>query len=92
LISVALLTATALRLFRLPDATIGFVGRLTDLAHVVAILNHVLPAEAAFVSILCHDKTPQKLFKPRTTVRGSCSHFGEQKSTETLSIRCRGGQ
>jgi hypothetical protein len=56
-IVAALLTATFLRLFRLDTATIGFVCRLIGLAHVIAILNHVLAAEAAFVaSILCHKK------------------------------------
>jgi hypothetical protein len=56
LIATALLTATRLRLLSLPDiATVGFVFPLTDLAHVVAILNHVLAAEAVFVvSNLCH--------------------------------------
>jgi hypothetical protein len=55
-IAAALLTAIRLRLFGLSDAaTVGFVRHLTDLAHVVAILNHVLAAEAVVsVSILCH--------------------------------------
>jgi hypothetical protein len=57
-IVAALLAGITLGLFRLPDAAaVGLVRRLRDLAHVVAILNHVLAAEAAlFVAILCHNR------------------------------------
>ena len=51
-IAAALLTATALSLISLTNAaTVGLVRLLIDLAHVVAILNHVLAAETA-VAIL----------------------------------------
>jgi hypothetical protein len=47
---IALVTATRLRLLSLPDITpIGFLSNLPDLAHVVAILNHVLAAKAVLV-------------------------------------------
>ena len=49
-IAAALLAGIGLGLFRLPDAAaVGFVGRLTDLAHVVAVLDHELAAEAALL-------------------------------------------
>jgi hypothetical protein len=81
MIAAALLTASLLRLFRLPDtATVGVVCRLTDLAHVVAILDHVLAAEAAsVVSIVCHNKL----------LLTSLSCVSEQESTETISVRCQ---
>ncbi len=55
LVIAALLADFGLRLLRLTDAaTAGFVGRLLDLAHVIAILDHVRAAEAILVVNLCH--------------------------------------
>jgi hypothetical protein len=50
----ALLAGAELRLVGLSDAAGGVLRRRADLAHVVAILNHVLAAEAVVVSIHCH--------------------------------------
>jgi hypothetical protein len=63
-IIAALLAASRLGLIRLPNrAAIGLV--LTDLAHVIAILNHVRAAEAALiVSILCHMNNSLSLLRP----------------------------
>jgi hypothetical protein len=45
----ALLAGGVLRLVGLPDAAGGFVGGRADLAQMVAILHHVLAAEAVLV-------------------------------------------
>ena len=77
----ALLTAARLGLFGLPDAAaVGFVGRLSDLAHVVAVLNHVLAAEAALVvSILCH-KHSSLLLRPAAA---------NNKALKNTSVQCQ---
>jgi hypothetical protein len=55
---LALLAGAFMRLFLLPgDATFGIAGSRLDVAHVVAILNHVLAAEAVLVVLnLCHNR------------------------------------
>jgi len=80
LIAAALLACTRLRLFDLPDiAAIGAVRRLVDLAHVVAILDHELTAEAILVvSNLCHDKL---------LINSTAPALANVKRPETLSVR-----
>jgi hypothetical protein len=78
----ALLPIAGLRLLVLSGtATIGLVRHRIDLAHVVAILNHVLAAEAVLaISNLCHNKllvSPP----PRVGLNDKC--------LETLSMQCQ---
>jgi hypothetical protein len=56
--AAGLLTAIRLRLINLPGiASLGLARGRIALAHVIAILNHELAAEAVFVvSNLCHNK------------------------------------
>jgi hypothetical protein len=57
LLSATLLTAIRLRLIHLPGIAIpGLARHRGDIAHMIAILHHVLAAEAVFVSNLCHNK------------------------------------
>ncbi len=76
------LTAVALRLFGLPASAMpGFASHLSDPAHVVSILNHVLAAQAIrLVSLVCHDK----LLSPRPW-----HALAKDIVLETVSAQCQ---